>query len=421
MFSVKVSGVVLDDLGNAVTERGFCYSSTSQDPTIYNSTVVQVSGTQLKEEFSTTLTGLAMETNYYVRAYAKNKVNGAERVGYGEILMFTTSALMEPNVMFSKAETSATDATLYGQLRPYDKDALQERGFIWSEDDPEMTIAKGESAKTIMKVAVDGENFNCKVTGLKSNTRYYVRAYAIYQAAGQTKVGYSGTYNSFNTSSVQSATFKDLKTSSEFSTITASTGISNLGDGEFVEKGFCWIMNEGSWESPTLENCTGSQKVEDGTNDSFSFVIKNLLPSTQYGICAYVKTKLGEETVVSYSSGHTLSTRSIDAIVSSGEISGTTCEVSAYFHNDVTDIEEYGFCWTTDESAKPSAANKKQSANLENSTFSASIDGLSPGITYYIRVYVICQEVTTYSNSYIKITTKRAPGSGDNVSPDKKD
>lgn len=422
MFSAQVNGIITNDSGSEVVERGFCYSNSLQDPTIYNSTVEKVAGHELNKEYTATLIDLAMETTYYVRAYAKNIVNGSERVGYGETLQLTTLGLVEPNVTMQNIETNSTSATLHAQVTPYDKAALKERGFIWSEDDPEMTIDKANQAKTIQQVAdTDSEDFSCTLEGLKSNSHYYVRAYAIYQVKDQQKIGYSNQYYSFNTSSIQTATFKDLNTNSDFSSITVSTGISNLGDGELVEKGFCWKKYDGNWSDLTLEaDGVKSQKVEDGTAEKFSLTIGDLIPSTQYQVRAYAKTKIGEEIVIGYSNGYSTSTANLSINISASTTTDTSCEITGTFNNDVKGIDEYGFCWSTDPS--PSTINKKQATNInDNKTFSAVIDGLTAGTTYYVRVYVVCQGVTALGNSYTEFKTKRTPNSNDNVSPDKKD
>ena len=68
--------------GLEVTERGVCYSTTS-NPTYSNSKVQNGSGYGV---YSCELTNLSENTTYYVRAYAKN----AEGIGYSREVSFTT-------------------------------------------------------------------------------------------------------------------------------------------------------------------------------------------------------------------------------------------------------------------------------------------------------------------------------------------
>lgn len=69
--------------GSSVTERGVCYSTTS-NPTIANSKIPSGSG---PGTFSCILSGLASSTTYYVRAYA-TKSTGTT---YGNQVSFTTA------------------------------------------------------------------------------------------------------------------------------------------------------------------------------------------------------------------------------------------------------------------------------------------------------------------------------------------
>lgn len=75
-------GNVTADGGATVTERGICYSTTS-NPTTANSKVISGSGTG---SFSTSISGLTANTTYYARAYATNSAGTA----YGSQVNFTT-------------------------------------------------------------------------------------------------------------------------------------------------------------------------------------------------------------------------------------------------------------------------------------------------------------------------------------------
>ena len=83
--STAVSGGnVSNDGGTLVTQRGICYS-TSPSPTTANTTIISGSGIG---SFSSNLTSLTANTNYYVRAYATNSAGTA----YGNEVNFTTTA-----------------------------------------------------------------------------------------------------------------------------------------------------------------------------------------------------------------------------------------------------------------------------------------------------------------------------------------
>lgn len=76
-------GNVTDNGGYAVTSRGVCWS-THENPTTTDSHLSSGSGTG---SFTIEITGLSVNTTYYVRAFASNEAGTA----YGNQLSFTTS------------------------------------------------------------------------------------------------------------------------------------------------------------------------------------------------------------------------------------------------------------------------------------------------------------------------------------------
>ncbi len=85
--SALSGGTVISNGGSAVTAKGICWN-TSPNPTLINASTMDGTGTGAYES---ELTNLAMNTTYFVRAYATNSVGTA----YGEQKSFTTDG--EPN------------------------------------------------------------------------------------------------------------------------------------------------------------------------------------------------------------------------------------------------------------------------------------------------------------------------------------
>lgn len=77
-------GNVISDGDATVTERGVCWS-TSEDPTIADSKTTDGAGTGT---FTSSITGLAASTTYYLKAYANNSTG----TGYGNIISFTSGS-----------------------------------------------------------------------------------------------------------------------------------------------------------------------------------------------------------------------------------------------------------------------------------------------------------------------------------------
>jgi hypothetical protein len=299
MNSARVLAMVTAAEGSygVITERGFCYSSTSQNPTIYDQTVV-VDGIALNEVYEATITDLDQLTTYYVRPYAKNLVNWQERVGYGSAIEFTTTQFTSPQVSFTnQSDVKITASTLYlqAQIENYYPTALVERGFIWSTDDGKISIENAKSMGNYVTVNSTDKVFFATLQDLQPQTKYY----AIYQVSGESFSGVSDVL-SYTTNAVSYATFRSLTcTSQTFNSLTVTTGISEIGDGDLEEKGFMW--RKGTNGTITFDNCEGTQIVQDEDSYNFSATISDLESGTGYLFRAYAKTVFNGETKISYS------------------------------------------------------------------------------------------------------------------------
>jgi len=83
-ISALSGGEISSDGGSAVTTRGVCWS-TNQAPTISDNKTIDGTGTGI---FTSSITGLAPDRTYYIRAYATNSTGTA----YGNQLILTTSS-----------------------------------------------------------------------------------------------------------------------------------------------------------------------------------------------------------------------------------------------------------------------------------------------------------------------------------------
>ena len=163
----NVTGTGTNQFDAVVTARGVCWS-TSPNPTIADSHTVDGSGIGV---FTSTMTGLSPNTQYYVRAYATNGV-GTE---YGNGVTFTTASPVSlPTVTTSPVSTITYHAASCGGNVISDGGLpVTSRGVCWSTSH-NPTIAENHTT--------DGTgtgNFISNITGLSASTTYYVRAYAI--------------------------------------------------------------------------------------------------------------------------------------------------------------------------------------------------------------------------------------------------
>lgn len=184
--SAYCSGNISDDGGAIVTERGFCYSSSTSSPTISSSKVS--SGTGIGS-FYTNITQLSSGTTYYVRAYSINKAG----VSYGNTLSFKTQSATIPNGISINAVSNISYnlATFSGNLTSDGGATLSAQGFVYSSSTSLPTLSN-----SVVYSTIGVGNFSTSVTGLSPSTIYYVRAFAT-NSVGTT---YSNTV-SFTTNS----------------------------------------------------------------------------------------------------------------------------------------------------------------------------------------------------------------------------
>jgi Protein of unknown function (DUF1566) len=166
LITATSGGNITSDGGANVTDRGVCWS-TSSNPTTTDSRTTDGIGTGI---FVSNLTGLTANTLYYVRAYATNSVGTA----YGNEITFTT--LLNPILPIVTTTpiyyTSPNTVTSGGNVTSDGGATVTARGVCWSIS---------ANPTTADSHTTDGNGtgtFTSIITGLTSNTTYYIRAYA---------------------------------------------------------------------------------------------------------------------------------------------------------------------------------------------------------------------------------------------------
>ena len=163
--SVEAEGVP------AYIERGFVYSTTFTNPTIEAGEKVVVNGVGVGE-FSANLLGLNGYITYYVRAYATNN----EGTAYGEAVSFEAVRELPVVTTLPVTDINETTAVLHGSVEVEGIPAYTERGFVYSTTFSNPTIEADD------KVVASGNGigeFEVALTGLATDVKYYVRAYAM--------------------------------------------------------------------------------------------------------------------------------------------------------------------------------------------------------------------------------------------------
>jgi hypothetical protein len=147
-----------------VISKGVCWSGVD-NPTIGDSITVDGSGLG---SFTSNLTGLNPETDYFVRAYATNN----EGTGYGETKSFATDPASVPETNALITSVTLTTATTEAEIVADGGSQIIDRGFCWN------TKGYPTLSDNFVSLGAESDTFSTTLTNLEPNTCYYLRAYA---------------------------------------------------------------------------------------------------------------------------------------------------------------------------------------------------------------------------------------------------
>lgn len=242
-------------------------------------------------------------------------------------------------------------------------------------------------------ITTDGDgpgSFDSKITGLTSNTLYYVRAYATNSA---------GTAYGNEVSATTVTLSLPGLTTSPVTAITMTSAVSggnitSSGNDSITARGVCWATTTG----PTILN----NKTTDGAGVGiYTSNLTGLQSAVTYFVRAYATnsggTAYGNELTFKTAGVPVLTTVPVTLITSASAVSGGNIS-----DDGGANITARGVCWST--SANPTTTDARTTNGTGKGIYASNLTGLLPSTLYHIRAYATNVNGTAYGND-ISFTT----------------
>jgi hypothetical protein len=295
---------------------------------------------------------------------------------------------VNPGSALPTVSTSGVDNTDYkaasisGDVTDAGNELIVARGFCYA------THSSPTFADSFIQTGNGPGTFSGLIEGLLPNTTYNVRAFAT------NIVGTS--YGNELTFSTPALKVPALETTvvSNISTTTAQSGgnITDDGGSDILARGVCWSTTS----SPDINGNHSS----DGTGaDGFTSLLTGLTPNALYYVRAYATNSQG--TGYGNELSFTTNTLSLASVTTTaiGNISYTTATGGGNVTADNgSSVTGRGICWSTSPAPTTSDGNYTEAGGL--GSFTATMTGLLPATTYYVRAFAVNQAGTVYGNEY---------------------
>ncbi len=269
--TARVQGYILDNGNDIIIQQGICYSSTTTNPKISNSTVYSTIGSN---SIIGDLSNLASNKTYYACSFAKNSLG----ISYGNVVSFTTNNFQIPSLNTQQISSITSNSAISGGYNITDGGtAIIQQGTCWSST---TTLPTTLNSKTIN---TGTSSFVSNLTNLTASTTYYVRAYA----TNTMGTGYGNTI-SFTTAAITPLSVSTLNSTSITSnSAKINFNLASIGSSSITSIGVCYSY---TLTSPTVTN---SIKTTYNGIGNYSVTLTSLLSKKKYYVRAYATNATG--------------------------------------------------------------------------------------------------------------------------------
>lgn len=413
-YSARAGGEVTENGGAHVWESGVVWNEKEEgDPKDLWDNYLQI-GADIGS-FNAVISGLSTDTEYYIRAYAKNDIG----TGYGDIKEFKTLDA-KPGVSTLSAENVTPDtAEIWGEiteLGPLGEDP--DLYFGWGQESlPYSDELRPEDYENYVSLGTGGlgKFFHEITSGLITGETYYFRAFA-HNSAGLRAASNEKFFTPEYSSPIIKTKDPDDYYVGAYEAVSGGI-ISHTGGWPVTEWGLCF--EEGEINPP--QECPEYLKETGFEEGPFDFTMtigeephEPLKPGRRYSVAAFARN---DEGVRFGETEYFQTTREVPSVTikpeAEMEIGGSWAksggEVTATGGADVT---QRGVCWHPDGDPKllldPESSNNCTNNGSGEGPFDSEISELWANTFYNIRAYAINIKGAGWSEQMITFQTLSA-------------
>lgn len=293
--------------------------------------------------------------------------------GFVKLPAATGSTLLEPTATtLGASSVNSFDVVLNGTVNAHN--LMTSVAFEWGT-----TSLYGNTVTATQSPATGTSDVavSYNLTGLQSATTYHFRI----KAQNAVNVVYSSDM-SFTTANSAPQLTTTAISSITGTTATSGGNITYNGGAAVTARGVCWSTNP----SPTLSNSYTSDGSGTG---SFTSNLTGLSLGTTYYVRAYATNAVG----TTYGNELSFTTAALPTVATSNysDVKGNSAKAGgSVTSNGGSTVTAQGLCWST--SPNPTTASSI------TTSFTATMTGLSPNTTYYVRAYATNIAGTGYGN-----------------------